>query len=69
MDAVLEEKPANADHPREKVQAFFEAAKDGAETVHSAVGCGEDHRFRGQGVAGAALVAEGNVVHLSLYRN
>ena len=69
MDALLEEKPAVTGLPREKVQAFFEASKASAETVHQAVGCGEDHRFHGQGVAGAALVAEGNVVHLSLYRN
>jgi hypothetical protein len=69
MDALLEEKPAAAEAPREQVRAFFEASKASAETVHPAVGCGEDHRFRGPDVSGAALVAAGSVVHLSLYRN
>ena len=69
MDALLEEKPATAEAPREQARAFFEANKASEETVHPAVGCGEDHRFRGQGVAGAALVAGGNIVHLNLYRN
>jgi ARG and Rhodanese-Phosphatase-superfamily-associated Protein domain len=69
MEALLNQKPAEAGTPREQVQAFFESGKASAETVHPAVGRGEDHRFRGQGVAGAALVADGNVLHLNLYRN
>ena len=51
------------------VAAFFEASKASTEHVHHVVGCGEDHRFEGQKVAGAALVADGRVVHLNLYRN
>jgi hypothetical protein len=69
MDALLDEGPAAAEAPRDQVRAFFEASKGSKETVRQAVGCGQDHRFRGPSVAGAALVAAGSVIHLSLYRN
>jgi len=69
LEALLERKPEVTENAREKVAAFFEASKASTEHVHRVVGCGEDHRFEGQNVAGAALVADGNVVHLNLYRN
>ena len=69
LEALLERQPAVTENARETVAAFFEASKASTEHVHRVVGCGEDHRFEGQKVAGAALVADGRVVHLNLYRN
>src|SRR5437667_5378692 len=69
MEALLEQKPPATENARDKVASFFEASKATAERIHVVVGCGEDHRFEGQRVAGAALVADGSVVHLNLYKN
>ena len=69
MDAVFNEKPASTEKLREKAQAFLEASKASTERVYPAVGRGEDHRFQGAGIAGAALVIGDSVLHLNLYRN
>jgi len=69
LEALLEKKPSSAESAREKVATFFETSKTTTEHVHHVVGCGEDHRFEGQNISGAALVLDGNVVHLNLYRN
>lgn len=69
LEAVLEEKPASTENCRDRVLSFLESSKASSETVHKGIGCGEDHRFQGPGIAGAALVTEGNVIHLNLYRN
>ena len=69
LGALLDQKPLRVDQPREQVAAFLEAFRGGTEQIHRGVGCGEDHRFMGQGVAGSALVNDGHVLHLNLYRN
>jgi hypothetical protein len=69
MDAVFNEKPAGTEKLREKAQAFLEVSKASTEKVYPAVGRGEDHRFQGAGIAGAALVIGDSVLHLNLYRN
>jgi hypothetical protein len=68
LDALLSMKGASAERPANQVNMFLEAAKATNETVHRVVGCGEDHRFEGQKLAGAGLVADGHMVHLNLYR-
>ena len=69
MDAVLEERPAGAEKPLEKAQAFLAASRASTERVHPAVGCGQDHRFQGPGIDGAALVIGDSVLHLNLYKS
>jgi len=69
LGALLDQKPVRTDKPREQVQAFLEASRASSEQIHRSVGCGEDHRFTGQGIAGSALVSDGQVLHLNLYRN
>ncbi len=69
MDAALDEKPASTEKPCEKAQAFLEASKASTERVYPAVGCGEDHRFQGPSIAGAALAWGDSVLHLNLYRS
>jgi len=69
LDALLEQRPGRIEKPRERAASFFEALKGCTERIHLVVGCGEDHRFEGPGVGGAALVAGADIVHLNLYRN
>jgi hypothetical protein len=69
LEALLEQAPVSAEKVREKVVSFFETSKASIEKIHHVVGCGEDHRFEGQTVAGAALVADGKLIHLNLYQN
>jgi hypothetical protein len=69
LEALLDEKPASTEHCRNRVRTFLESSRASSESIHQGIGCGEDHRFQGQGVAGAALVTEGNVIHLNLFRN
>jgi hypothetical protein len=68
LEALLGDKQTGGDRCQEKVAAFFEACKTSGVAVHPGVGCGEDHRFEGPGVAGAALVADARILHLNLYR-
>ena len=69
LDALLEQRPGRTEKPREKAVSFLETSKGSTDRVHQVVGCGEDHRFEGPGIGGAALVAGLEVVHLNLYRN
>ncbi len=70
FDAVIG-RESSADEPasRENATAFFEESKGCAEEVYPSVGRGVDHRFAGGKISGFALVDEGEVVHLNLYRN
>ena len=69
LGALLEEETPGTERGREKVFSFLEEAGRVSESVYRAVGCGEDHRFEGGRIAGSALVADGSVIHLSLYCN
>jgi hypothetical protein len=69
LEALSEQKRAENQKSLEKVKSFFEASKASVERIHCVAGCGEDHRFEGPRLAGAALVAEGAIIHLNLYRN
>jgi len=68
LEALIEQKPVDIEPFGKKVGSFLEALKAASESVHSAIGCGEDHRFEGGAIGGAALVADGQVIHLNLYR-
>jgi hypothetical protein len=69
VDALLNQAAVSADKPQGGIHAFFETAKASAERMFPGIACGEDHRFEAPGIAGAALVNEGNILHLNLYRN
>ena len=69
IDALIQGKAVPVEKPCELAREFLAKAGACAEQVHRAIGCGEDHRFQGQGVAGAALVNGDDVLHLNLYRN
>ena len=63
------ETSASADAPAMRLQQsceqFLAVVAEAPATVSGAVGLGEDVRITGHGLAGAALVANGHVVHLS----
>jgi hypothetical protein len=69
LEALIEQKPVAPETFRIKVDSFLEASKAATESIHPAIGYGEDHRFESLGMGGAALVAERQVIHLNLYRN
>jgi hypothetical protein len=69
LDALLEPKSTDRLDYRAQVTAFFGACEACQETTHSGVGLGEEHRFKGIGVAGATLVADGQIFHVNFYRN
>lgn len=66
IDTSAERRAPQRPQPPEDFLASVTAAK--AET-YPAVGLGEDVRLEGTNVVGAALVADGRIVHLSAFRN
>ncbi|MGQ0656005.1 MAG: ARPP-1 family domain-containing protein, partial [Betaproteobacteria bacterium] len=67
MDALeTAGRPASPPSP-EEVQAFLAKVQRADAETFKALGDGEDVRLRGKSVAGAALLAEGRVVHLAGY--
>jgi len=48
-------------------QRFMEAAAGATMTVHPAVGMGHEVRMTGRGIGGSALVAGGQVVHVTVF--
>lgn len=64
MDALaVEAKEGTPEEPALRLQALLAAEVE----AFPAVGSGEDYRFRGPGLVGAALVAEGRVAHLMAF--
>jgi hypothetical protein len=69
MDALLEPDSPPTDRASEKLAAFFEESRSASEREFDSVACGKDHRFETPRIHGSALVDEGRVIHLNLYRN
>jgi hypothetical protein len=69
LGSLLDEGRRGGRGGRAKVLSFFAASARSVESVYRAVSCGLDYRFEGGKIAGAALVAEGSVIHMNLYRN
>ena len=69
LDALLTGARPDSESAREQATGFLEESKTCSEQIYQAVGCGSDHRFEGQKIAGFALVDEDNVIHMNLYRN
>jgi hypothetical protein len=49
-------------------EAFLRGGRDAVITEHPAIGRGTDLRITGEGLVGAALEAEGAIVHLAMFR-
>jgi hypothetical protein len=69
LEALMEQKQVLIQNARDKTDIFFKSCLATAERIHPVVGCGQDHRFEGNGVAGAALVADSEIIHLNLFQN
>lgn len=68
LDAI--EIPLVADKiaDRDKVSRFFDKLKGSKADSFPALGVGEDIRFSGGELTGAALVAEGRIIHISVFQ-
>jgi hypothetical protein len=64
MDALL---AGAAAEPRETPAERLEAILGAPVEIFPAVGVGEDHRFRTDGLVGSALVAESRLAHLMAF--
>ncbi len=69
MDALANDKRSETPSAGIDVaQAFLDAAGKCVASTHRSRGAGEDVRLEGQEVVGSALVVEGCVIHLALFR-
>jgi hypothetical protein len=69
MDALLGKKKAEAD-PALAVKAahdFLDRATRCEEKTFKSVGCGDDYRFKGNHIAGSALVHSDTVIHTAFF--
>lgn len=69
LDALVGETLPTTEGLREKVDAFLGASRACAERAYPVVGCGSDYRYEAPGILGSALVSDGKIIHLNLYRN
>ncbi len=70
MESLVEQPTQDgttATEARATAEAFLRTAAAVDSTPHKSPGLGEDHRLAGSGLAGSALVVEGQVVHLALF--
>jgi len=68
LDAI-EERPSAAPSPPVVVSQWLETLQTATGAASRGVGLGEDIRLSGPGVSGAALVFQGAMVHLSVFRS
>jgi hypothetical protein len=47
---------------------FLKEARECKESKFASIGQGFDHRFKGAGIVGSALVFEKNIIHLAFFR-
>jgi hypothetical protein len=69
MDALVDRAATPVGYCGDRAASFLAEARTCGEKIYETVGWGADHRFDGQKLAGSALVAAGNIIHLNLYRN
>ena len=65
IDALYRSRQDNREPDSAKAKEFLEKIADCNESKYKSVGKGEDHRFEGKGITGAALEVEGEVLHMT----
>jgi hypothetical protein len=69
MDALVGKKKTEADTQAasKAAQEFVERATRCEEKTFKSVGCGDDYRFKGNQIAGSALVHSDTVIHTAFF--
>ena len=65
IDAVYRSRQDNREPGPAKTKEFLEKISGCSESKYKSVGKGDDHRFEGKGITGAALEVEGEVLHMA----
>jgi hypothetical protein len=65
IDALYRSQQDNRDLGPAKAKEFLESIAGCTESKYKSVGRGDDHRFEGKGITGAALEVEGEVLHMA----
>jgi len=65
IDALYRSKQDNQEPGSAKAKEFLEKIAGCTESKYKSVGKGNDHRFEGKGITGAALEVEGEVLHMA----
>jgi len=65
IDAVYRSKQDNREPDSAKTKEFLEKISTCNQSEYKSVGKGDDHRFEGKGITGAALEVEGEVLHMA----
>ena len=68
IDALLQSQGGFDAPSLDRARAFLQEAQDCEESRFTSVGLGYDYRFEGAQVVGSALVFEGHIIHLALFR-
>jgi len=67
FDALLRRPGVEAEPNQDQATGFVKRVLECQEQEYKSVGLGTDHRLRGRGVIGSALVVDDAVVHLSMF--
>lgn len=65
IDAVYRSQQDNREPGPDRTKEFLEKISGCTESKYKSVGRGDDHRFEGKGITGAALEVEGEVLHMA----
>jgi len=68
IDALLQGRGGFEAPSLSKARMFVKEAQGCEDNIFTSVGLGYDYRFWGQRVVGSALVVEGYMIHLALFR-
>lgn len=66
IDAVYCSRQDNREPGPGRAKQFLESVAGCTESKYKSVGRGDDHRFEGKGITGAALAVEGEVLHMAV---
>lgn len=68
IDALLQSRDKCEAPSLAKAKSFLQEAQNCEDNIFTSVGLGYDYRFWGRQIVGSALVFEGHIVHLALFR-
>jgi hypothetical protein len=68
MDALLQRTQATERPRLDKAKSFIEETVGCEEKTYDSIGHGQDFRFEGKTIAGAALIYQGKVIHIAFFR-
>ncbi len=68
IDALLQSQGRHEAPSLAKARAFLQEAQGCEDNIFTSVGMGHDYRFWGRQIVGSALVVDGHIIHLALFR-